>query len=344
MTQVPEPLRYPAELLSRVHVNPMLLCRNKSPVYIDATATVEEAASILTNNNISSAPLYDAPSDNFIGVLDYRDLATYVLKVFHKASSENKFNVEAEMGMSDIVKLSNFDKQGVPVHLIANLSRRDALVPIEVSATLSDACSLLVKEKVHRLIVFDPAIPKGPERFLGVLSESSVCKFVADRFGKLGEVLGTWDDGKKSLAELGFVKGNVISIHKEDSVLDALSIMHDHSISSLAIIENGDKLIGTISMSDIREILKSRRDWKHLYDQVFTFFQNNLSRLGIERGADRVPSVVARPQTSLLTAMERMVGTHIHRLWIVENGDTLVGVLAMSDLMPLFLSRMPQEK
>lgn len=336
--------RNPAELLSTITVRQLLDDENgnkKAPIYIEATASVEDGCKILNSGNISSAPLYDAPSDTFIGLIDFRDFAVYVLKVFHKISSENKFDVDAEMGLSDIVRLSNFDKQGVPVHLISNLSMRNALVSIDSSALVLDACKLMIREKVRRLVIFDSTIPKGPERFVGVLSESNICKFVADRFGILGgnkKLEGVkWDNGGKSIAELGFVKGNVTSIQKEDSVLDALRLMHEHGISSLAIVEEINKLIGTISITDLREIVNSRRNWKHLYDQVFMFFQNTVSKLGIERGADRVPSIVVRPSTSLITTMERMAGTNVHRLWIVDNGNSIEGVFSMSDLMPLLI-------
>ncbi|TPX37699.1 hypothetical protein SmJEL517_g00730 [Synchytrium microbalum] len=337
----PPPPSTPAELLLTCTVGELLASENIKPVYLSATATVEEGCDCLTERNVSSVPLYDSASDSFIGLLDFRDLATYVLKIFHKTPTENRFSVDAEMGLHDVVKMAQIDKQAVPVHMIANLSKRDSLVSIDSSALLLDACKLLVQEKVHRLVVFSNTVTKGPEKFVGVVSESSINKFVAHAFGKLGgakKIPGAvWDKGEKPLAELGLVKGNVVSIQKEDSVLDALGIMHDKGISSVAIIEGDDHLIGTISMTDIREILKSRRDWKHLYDRVFNFFQSTISKAGLERGQDRVPSVVVRTQTSLLMTMERMAGTHVHRLWIVENGDRLCGILSLSDIMPQLL-------
>ncbi len=52
---------------------------------------------------------------------------------------------------------------------------------------------------------------------------------------------------------------------------------------------------------------------------------------------DHIPSYVIRPDTSLISTIERIAGTHAHRIWVVEEMDRLAGVISLSDIMPLLL-------
>lgn len=62
---------------------------------------------------------------------------------------------------------------------------------------------------------------------------------------------GLWPEGEKSVADLGLVKGSVVSVTTHETVLDALKSMHDHNITSVALVDRSsgyDQLIGSVSM------------------------------------------------------------------------------------------------
>ncbi|KAJ3201506.1 cell separation during budding, partial [Entophlyctis luteolus] len=127
-------------------------------------------------------------------------------------------------------------------------------------------------------------------------------------------------------------------------VLDALYVMHTRHTSSVAIVNklHGQmKLEGSISMTDIKEILSSRGGWKHLYDSCFRFFTQLRISQGLEaNGSDRIPLFTVYPSTPLTSAIEKMVATRAHRVWIVSEGGVkteVVGVLEMADVMPVLL-------
>ncbi|KAJ1551944.1 cell separation during budding [Cladochytrium tenue] len=234
----------------------------------------------------------------------------------------------------------------------------------------------------------DPTSDDPKSKFVGVLSQSAVAAVVVDRFGRLhaanaaaaasraaatgggvptspsspspprpsahahhtGGASGpsAWAAGSRSLAELGLVRGEVYSVAPNDTVLDALYIMHEKSVSSVAIVDRavgGSRLAGSISMTDIKEILSSRGGWRRLYEPCFRFFAALRSQQGLEAraGADRVPSFTVHPSSALLAALEKMVATRTHRVWIVADGAAnhadgdVVGVLSLSDVMPIIL-------
>lgn len=146
-------------------------------------------------------------------------------------------------------------------------------------------------------------------------------------------------------------------------VLDALDLMHEKKVSSVAIVETtqtgSTKLTGNISMTDMKEIFASCGAWKkvkkwrkfpyhsphlsnriflfllQLYDQCQIFFNSIRLQQGIENaGSDRMPSFLIHPNTTLIQAMEKMAATRSHRLWVVDSGERLVGIVSLSDCMP----------
>ncbi|KAJ3098741.1 cell separation during budding [Phlyctochytrium planicorne] len=312
------------------------------PICFDSELTVQEGCQALATHRISSAPIYSPEAGGFIGMLDYRDLVAYVLEVFHKVPKD-PIPVDVDMEVTDIVKRATLDRNGVPVKLVSNLSHRNPLVAVYADAPLLDAVEEFVRAGVHRIVVLERPLPDAtePAKFLGVLSQSSVVGLLSKRFGRLGgEKKGEWELGNKTLAELGLVKGDVISVSSYDTVLEALFKMHEHQVSSVAIIDRNSgapsRLAGSISMTDIKEILSSRGGWRRLYEPCFRFFVSLRSIQGLEAGgSDRVPSFYVHPDTPLIVAVEKMAATRTHRVWVVERDGTdgVCGVVSLSDVM-----------
>jgi CBS-domain-containing membrane protein len=90
-------------------------------------------------------------------------------------------------------------------------------------------------------------------------------------------------------------------------------------------------------MSDIKELLGNRKSWRHLFDQSFDFFRFLRSEQGIRQGKDSVPSFTVTPDTSLLSVMKKLAAVRAHQIWIVNTQHELVGVVSVSDIIPLLL-------
>ncbi|ORY46783.1 CBS-domain-containing protein [Rhizoclosmatium globosum] len=289
----------------------------KIPICLDTDLSVQDACNALAAHRISSAPVYSPEQGGFIGMFDYRDLVTYVLEVFRKVPKEEA-SFDAEMEITDIIKRASMDRTGVPIKLVSNLSSKTlSLLSLQEFANNS---------ALHRIVVLEKC-DGDKDKFVGVLSNP------------LFAVLSL---KKLSLQQLGLVKGenSVVTVDLNDTVLEALYAMHTNHVSSVAIVDKAhghSKLEGSVSMTDIKEILSSRGGWRHLYDPCFRFFVQLRSVQGLEaNGSDRVPLFTVHPSTPLIVAVEKMAATKTHRVWIVSEsgkGD-VVGVLGLSDVMP----------
>ncbi|ORY28706.1 CBS-domain-containing protein [Rhizoclosmatium globosum] len=318
----------------------------KIPICLDTDLSVQDACNALAAHRISSAPVYSPEQGGFIGMFDYRDLVTYVLEVFRKVPKEEA-SFDAEMEITDIIKRASMDRTGVPIKLVSNLSQQNPLVAVYTTTPLLTALQEFANNSaLHRIVVLEKC-DGDKDKFVGVLSQSLICGLVAEKFGRLprktaGRTETDFAAGELSLQQLGLVKGenSVVTVDLNDTVLEALYAMHTNHVSSVAIVDKAhghSKLEGSVSMTDIKEILSSRGGWRHLYDPCFRFFVQLRSVQGLEaNGSDRVPLFTVHPSTPLIVAVEKMAATKTHRVWIVSEsgkGD-VVGVLGLSDVMP----------
>ncbi|KAF8940209.1 cell separation during budding [Dissophora ornata] len=89
------------------------LVEHQKVITIDANASIEDACEVLLKHGISSAPVYNAESNTYVGMFDYSDLMTYILIVLKRMDVPLE---DQTMEMRDLVQKTN-SCQNVPVKL-----------------------------------------------------------------------------------------------------------------------------------------------------------------------------------------------------------------------------------
>jgi CBS domain-containing protein len=176
----------------------------------------------------------------------------------------------------------------------------------------------------------------------GILSQSDIVKFLGSIFpiqipGQQNNSI-KWELGEKPIRLAKSEITEVICVDRYATVMDALRIMYNSSISSVAIVENvgSRKLLrGNISISDIKEVIKNNK-WRHLWYPVGNFFEEIRKIQEFENnGRDKVPVYIASPETSVIKVIQKLAITKGHRIWIVSEGDVLRSVYSLTDFMKL---------
>ncbi|KAF7726040.1 cell separation during budding [Apophysomyces ossiformis] len=310
------------------------LIENQNVITIPASTPVEEACDILIQNNISSAPVYDdtVPTEtnnhnaivhppSYVGMFDYGDLIAYILLVLHKTEQTSTFEIR------DIVQRA-LQGQTVPVKLASDLSRKNPFYSILPEATLLSAVEEFACG-THRVCVLEP---NGTIK--GILSQSTVVRYLYDnrhQFPEIERVLG------KTLRELHLGETNVIGVAADASVLDALSQMSHHGVSSVAVIGNGDVVLGNISMTDVKHVMKSYRH-QLLWNTCFQFVGVVRTQQGIIDGQDRLPVFDVRPDTTLGFTVAKLLATKAHRVWVTDERERAISVVSLTDVIRAFAS------
>jgi CBS domain-containing protein len=103
-----------------------------------------------------------------------------------------------------------------------------------------------------------------------------------------------------------------------------------HGVSSLAVV-NSDKIIGNISMTDVKHVMKSYRHGL-LWKTCFQFVSYIKLEQGIIEGQDRLPVFDVRPDTHLGFAIAKLLATRAHRVWVTDEKQQLLGVVSLTDI------------
>jgi CBS domain-containing protein len=136
----------------------------------------------------------------------------------------------------------------------------------------------------------------------------------------------------KTLRQLGLGVSDVIAVNADSPVLDALSLMSKHGISSVAVLGHMGMVLGNISMTDVKFIMKS---YKHqlLWETCFQFVSLVRTQQGVEDGQDRIPVFDVRLDTTLGFAVAKLLATKSHRVWVIDEREKAIGVVSLTDVM-----------
>ncbi|KAM0683884.1 cell separation during budding [Mitosporidium daphniae] len=197
---------------------------------------------------------------------------------------------------------------------------------------------------IHRIVLMNDAIsktdiPKPSERICGVLSQSDLLRWI------LKEQQGKRDnDFLLPLSHLIKITYPAVSVNPSELLIEAIRKMRVNSVSSVAVVEKNNLIVGHLSASDLQYLIFKKDPKSFLFQPVLPFISMVLSEIGISRGGDRYPYYDVYEDTPLINVIEKLLATSTHRVWVVENPATspnragsahpkLLGVVSMTDII-----------
>lgn len=109
----------------------------------------------------------------------------------------------------------------------------------------------------------------------------------------------------------------IISVHQDQTVLEALNILAEHHIGAVFVMADGDKITGVLSERDIVRALPNAKG-KLRAQKVSSIMTTNV--ISCDQG------------DSIETVMAIMTKNKIRHLPVV-NGENLVGVISIGDVV-----------
>lgn len=116
-------------------------------------------------------------------------------------------------------------------------------------------------------------------------------------------------------------------------VTDALLLMHNEGLSSVAVVDQGLNVVGNISTADVRH-LTSAASVPLLKSTCMQFISVILSERGVEHGRDSYPVFHVNPYSTLGHTVAKLVATRSHRMWVVESASPSPSAPATPLLQP----------
>uniref|UniRef100_A0A663M3S1 Protein kinase AMP-activated non-catalytic subunit gamma 2 n=1 Tax=Athene cunicularia TaxID=194338 RepID=A0A663M3S1_ATHCN len=191
------------------------------------------------------------------------------------------------------------------------------LVNISPDASLFDAVYSLIKNKIHRLPVIDPVSGNA----LYILTHKRILKFLQLFMSEMPKPAFM----KKNLDELGIgTYHNIAFIHPDTPIIKALNIFVERRISALPVVDESGKVVDIYSKFDVIN-LAAEKTYNNLDITVTQALQH---RSQYFEGVVKCSML-----ETLETIVDRIVKAEVHRLVVVNEADSIVGIISLSDIL-----------
>ncbi|KAI0127369.1 hypothetical protein BJ170DRAFT_595238 [Xylariales sp. AK1849] len=276
--------------------------------WVDMDTSVEDATMILLKSSSSNVVLIRENDSEPIPVstFDYNDLNAYLLIVVGLAHPD-----EAHVALYDSLAKKAQAQESIPLRDIQPVFRKESLVKLQGNDNVAKAIEAF-GSGVHRVLVTNPA-----GEVVGVLSQLKLMEF----FWSEGINFSAIEDlYPRILRDLGVGSQQIIAINADSPLADALSLMSNEGLSSVAVVDNSSNVVGNISTVDVR-LLTNAASLPLLQNTCMHFISVILNERGVEKGKDSVPVFYVNPYSTLAHTVAKLVATKSHRMWVVESAS-----------------------
>jgi CBS domain-containing protein len=284
-------------------------------VHVLDSSSISEGFEILLRNKILSAPIVSKKEGKLVGILTIMDIVQHILKTF-KEKDLKPVNIA-----HTIHKHQEFSSNSV----LSIKERAEPIVEINATASILDAAKAMIEKKVHRIVVVDEK-----HKPVNMITLSRVIKLAS-------VLLDSIPQASKTLRELALGCQGVISVQHNSHVRAAFELMKEKKISSVGILDGEGKLVGSLSISDIKLLGYDARFWELLTDSVESYLAGLRLRDASRTIPDEKDPIRCTPETTLASCVKMMTFYDIHRLFVVDNNQKPLGVVSLEDALPILL-------
>ncbi|KAB0376170.1 hypothetical protein FD755_012813 [Muntiacus reevesi] len=191
------------------------------------------------------------------------------------------------------------------------------LVNISPDASLFDAVHSLIKNKIHRLPVIDPISGNA----LYILTHKRILKFLQLFMSDMPKPAFM----KQNLEALGIgTYHNIAFIHPDTPIIKALNVFVERRVSALPVVDESGKVVDIYSKFDVIN-LAAEKTYNNLDITVTQALQHR---------SQYFEGVVKCSKLEILeTIVDRIVRAEVHRLVVVNEADSIVGIISLSDIL-----------
>ncbi|XP_017750227.1 PREDICTED: 5'-AMP-activated protein kinase subunit gamma-1 isoform X2 [Rhinopithecus bieti] len=295
---------------------------------------VKKAFFALVTNGVRAAPLWDSKKQSFVGkqkFLEHIIIASCAgqgdkLQAVLRALScplgmltiTDFINILHRYYKSALVQIYELEEHKIETWREVYLQDSfKPLVCISPNASLFDAVSSLIRNKIHRLPVIDPESGNT----LYILTHKRILKFLKLFITEFPKP----EFMSKSLEELQIgTYANIAMVRTTTPVYVALGIFVQHRVSALPVVDEKGRVVDIYSKFDVIN-LAAEKTYNNLDVSVTKALQH---RSHYFEGV-----LKCYLHETLETIINRLVEAEVHRLVVVDENDVVKGIVSLSDIL-----------
>jgi len=304
-----------SDLLSHISVNNVLFPNRKQRIHtISDSSTISEAMNVLLEKRILSAPIVSSSSGEATAMLSMNSLVQYILTTF----TEKELN---DTHIQKLMKKKEETKNESVFRIFSKVQLLDPAIYVKEGANMYETTKSMVAQKIHRALVLDEN-----NQPLNIVTQSRILKLIS-------VAIESFPSAMEKISNLEIGTSQVIVLPEEKTSYEAFKLMIDKKISGLGVVNSNGKLIGNLSISDIKVLGNDFQFFQLLSKPLNSF-------LGVVRAGDpyrTIPNiedpVVCKEDDTLETVVNRLTYFKIHRLYVVNEDGQPLRIISIQDIL-----------
>ncbi|GKT36637.1 hypothetical protein ADUPG1_009564 [Aduncisulcus paluster] len=192
------------------------------------------------------------------------------------------------------------------------------LVACTTETDIATAVKFIKSEGVHRLAVFD-----DEGQLLNVITYRAVCRFLVAKFRLSASLL------RKTIAELDIGDSEVVTVRPQSRLRSAVKKLVNHKLSAIPVVNEDGVCVDMISKHDfVFQVLD--RSFKNLNRTVESVLSSR------PESAEELSTVLMTD--SLAHVLKMFAQNNIHRVFIVDDKKSLLGVISLRHLLGILVT------
>lgn len=212
--------------------------------FVELSTSIEDTTKLLIRSGAPNVVLIreSVKTKTAIGTFDFSDLNAYLLLVLGLAQPDEAAQDLAERARGG---------EAIPLRdVLDHLGKRDTPAILPDTADLTKAMEML-GSGAHRIII----CKEGTSEAVSVLSQLRLVRFFWENHQNFAATEQLY---MRFLKELNLGVKQVVSIHGDRPVSEALLLMHHEGVTSLPVLDSARNVVGNISHVDVRVSKASR--------------------------------------------------------------------------------------
>jgi len=283
------------------------------------TDLITEVWKGMVTHGFLSVPVLQKTKNKYYGFVDMYDIVKFVIEFFGETE-----DLKADQDWFKMASLhEEFKKKTVNDVMRYPLTRRNPFFPVKSGFSLFASVEAMARERgLHRVPVI------GEDRqLITVVTQSQIVKLVAGSLDIIGE-----RKNKPVILTDRYIE-DVYTVHQDSLAIDAFRMMAEKNVSGLAVIDDDGKLVGALSVRDLKTMSTDGRMFWRLFQTIKNFILK-VRRENNEKDGDRPRTVVTVKAFDTLESVIKKLAEHnIHRIFIVDDHKKPVGVISLKDVL-----------
>jgi len=238
------------------------------------------------------------------------DILTYITSALDEPSI-----VSGKMGVEELVSKDRFQTETVKD--VLNVSTKNEWNTMTEEDSIFDAIIKFAKRNIH-----GAAIVNNLGEFESILTQYRFIQWLDNHSNEIGDL------ANMTVEQFQFGYKTVHRMHQSRRAIDIFLQMKNLGVNALAIVNDESKLVGNISVSDLKDIGGSAQNFITLWTDATTFINSR------EYGANVPKLVYVTPNSTIKEVLSQLHTYGIHRVYVAENNTRLpIGIISCTDII-----------